>query len=228
MAGHWWEGRPWTCSSWRRPRSCLSPSVAAAIRGQTSPAPADLATWRWAAQGGVPCPPHGRKVLAGGAGGRRWRRNGRATQAGPSRGAPGRGARCVPGSWLSVPCPARPPPPGSRTVRMLPRHCRQTSPTTSVQSSLGSLLPACSPCAAREWGFSVERGLGPHSPCVGGSTAAQPPGRQVWAVTLGPGPLSCRACGPWPLARGADGRPALQARAARPPSVGIRARCCVL
>lgn len=120
----------------------------------------------------------------------------------------------------AVPTPS-PQPWGSRAVRMLPRHSRQTSLTASVQSSLGSLLPACSPCAARE------RGLGPHSPCVGGSTAAQPPGRQAWAVAPGPGPLSCRARGPWPLARGAGGRPALRARAARPPAAGIRARCCV-
>ena len=158
MADHWWEGRPWEMLCVLTPAFMLFLVRGCRHLGAELAAPADLSTWQWAVQGGVPCPPRGRKVLVGGAGSGRWRRNGRATPAGRSRVAPGRGARCFPGPWLLAPFPPCPPTPrapretwprGHRTVRRPPWHCRRTSQTALAQSSLGSppavSVDVCSP-----------------------------------------------------------------------------------
>ena len=212
MADHWWEGRPWEMLCVLTPAFMLFLVHGCRHLGAELAAPADLATWQWAVQGGVPCPTRGREVLAGGAGSGRWRRNGRAMPVGRSRVAPGRGARCfrVPGSWRRF--HPVPPPPG------LPGRPGPggTEPSEGPHGTAGGRhrplwhSPASAPlllsrltCAPRERGFVWNVHSGPQPLRRREQSGPALPGRQVWAVTPGPGPLPCRVRGPWPLARGA-------------------------
>ena len=65
------------------------------------------------------------------------------------------------------------------------------------------LLPSWLTCAPRERGFVLNVHSGPQPLRRREQSGPALPGRQAWAVAPGPGPLPCKACGPWPLARGA-------------------------
>ena len=195
--------------------------------GQNWPAPADFATWQWAAQDGVPCPPHGRKVLAGGAGGGRWRRNGRARLVGRSHAAPGRSARHFLGPWLTAPCPPCPPTPGApRETWPGAPNCGHHSPLRYSPASASLLLTRLT-CAPREQGFVLKVDSGPQPLCRREHRGPGLPGCQAWAVAPGPGPLPAEHAAPGRSPAGQGGRPVLRARAAHLPIAGTLGAACI-